>query len=140
MIFGMNDSYGKQMNILEMSLDSSLLRREIITDNIANADTPGFKRSELSFESEIERALASEAEPDFPTLMTDDRHISFNEYEDYRTVTPNITVDYDTSYNNNGNGVDIDAEMIDASKNSMHYNAMLEAYSRNIKILDAAIG
>lgn len=140
MIFGINSTFGKHMDIVEKGLDVSLLRREVIGDNIANADTPGFKRSEVSFESELERALLSEAEPEFPTYMTDSKHISFNDYTDYQTVTPNITVDYDTSYRNDENGVDIDQEMIDASKNSLHYNAMIEVYSRNIKILDTAIG
>lgn len=140
MIFGLNSSMGKHMDIVEKGLDVSLLRREVISDNIANADTPGFKRSEVSFESELERALISEQDPEFPTYMTDSKHISFNDFTDYQTVSPNITVDYDTSYRNDGSGVDIDQEMIYASKNSLHYNSMIEVYSRNIKILDTAIG
>jgi len=136
MIFGTGNAFGKQMNILERALDTSVIRREVIADNIANADTPGFKRSEVSFESQMRRAIKSEQNPEFPTLMTDKRDFSFNDFIDYRKVKPKITVEYDTSYRNDKNNVDIEKEMILATKNAMHYNAMMEVYNRNIKMLD----
>ncbi len=139
MIFGTSSAFGKKMNILERALDTSVIRREVIADNIANADTPGFKRSEVSFESQMRRAIKSEQKPKFPTLMTDKRDFSFNEFIDYKKVKPKITVEYDTSYRNDKNNVDIEKEMILATKNAMHYNAMMEVYNRNIKMLDIVI-
>lgn len=140
MLFNTTTTVGKNLEILEMGLNNSLVRRGVIADNIANADTPGFKRMEVTFESELSRAIASEEEPDMATFMTDDRHISFNDFKDYRTVDSNVIVEYNTSYRNDENGVDIDAEAVDAAKNSLQYNAMLEAYSRNITIIETAIG
>ena len=139
MIFGTGNSFGKKMNILERALDTSVIRREVIADNIANADTPGFKRSEVSFESQMRRAIKSEQKPEFPTLMTDKRDFSFNEFIDYKKVKPKISVEYDTSYRNDKNNVDIEKEMILATKNAMHYNAMMEVYNRNIKMLDLVL-
>ncbi len=136
MLFGMNTAFSKKMNLYEKALDAVVLRREVIADNIANADTPFFKRSEITFESQLQRAIESEKTPEFPTLMTDRRHIDFNQFIDYRTVKPKIVVEYDTLYRNDKNNVDIDKEMVDAMKNSMQYNALLEGYSRNIKVLD----
>ncbi|MGC8765120.1 MAG: flagellar basal body rod protein FlgB [Brevinematia bacterium] len=136
MLFGMNTAFSKKMELYEKALDAVSLRREVIADNIANADTPFFKRSEVTFESQLQRAIESEKTPEFPTLMTDKRHIDFNQYIDYRTVRPKIVVEYDTMYRNDKNNVDIDKEMVDAMKNSMQYNALIEGYSRNIKVLD----
>jgi len=41
-------------------MDASLIRRDVISNNIANADVPNFKRSVVNFESELKRALNSE--------------------------------------------------------------------------------
>ncbi|MFN3659684.1 MAG: flagellar basal body rod protein FlgB, partial [Brevinematales bacterium] len=76
---------------------------------------------------------------EFPALLTDKRHMAFEEYIDYRTVKPQVRIEYDSNYRNDKNNVDIDKEMTDATKNAMQYNALLEAYSRNIKILDTVM-
>ncbi|OHD56451.1 MAG: flagellar basal-body rod protein FlgB [Spirochaetes bacterium GWF1_51_8] len=124
------------MTLIEMALDANALRREVIADNIANVNVPFFKRSEVSFESQLTRALESEQQDQFPTMMTDERHISFNQFIDYKGVSPKISVEYDSNYRNDKNNVDIDKEMIDSTKNSMQYNALMEMYSRNLKIVD----
>lgn len=139
MLFGTNTDFGKKMFILERGLDASVVRREVIADNIANADTPFFKRSEVSFESQMARAIASEQEPEFPALMTDERHMSFEDVIDYQGVKARINVEYDTVYRNDKNNVDIEKEMIIATKNAMHYNAMMEIYNRNIRVLDTVL-
>ena len=139
MIFGVDSDFGKKMKLLEMALDANTIRREVIADNIANVNVPFFKRSEVSFESQLTRALESEQKDEFPTLMTDERHMSFNQYIDYQSVSPRITVEYDSNYRNDKNNVDIDKEMIDSTKNSMQYNALMEMYSRNLKIVDFVI-
>jgi len=136
MIFGTNTDFGKKMTLIEMALDANALRREVIADNIANVNVPFFKRSEVSFESQLTRALESEQQDQFPTMMTDERHISFNQFIDYKGVSPKISVEYDSNYRNDKNNVDIDKEMIDSTKNSMQYNALMEMYSRNLKIVD----
>lgn len=139
MIFGMGSDYAKKMEMVEMSINATSQRREVIADNIANADTPFFKRSEVTFESQLRRAYESEQKPEFPNVMTDDRHIAFDEVIDYKGVRPRVQVEFDTNYRNDKNNVDIDKEMTDATKNAMQYNALLEVYSRNIKLLDLAM-
>ena len=137
MIFGNTASgMGRTAAILEKGLDAAILRRNLIANNIANVDTPGYKRAELSFESQLRRAVDSETPPRLETYRTDPRHISFNKKIDFRHVEGKISVEYDTSYRNDGNNVDIDRETADAAKNTMHYNLMMEIYNRNIKLLD----
>jgi flagellar basal-body rod protein FlgB len=136
MFFDISSGYGKKMQMIEMALNANVVRRDVIADNIANADTPFFKRSDVTFESQLQRAVESEKEPEFPALLTDKRHIAFDEMIDYRTVKPKVQVEYDSISRNDKNNVDIDKEMTDATKNALQYNALTESYSRNLKILD----
>jgi flagellar basal-body rod protein FlgB len=117
-------SFGKTVDVLQRTMDTSLLRREVISNNIANAETPNFKRSDVSFETELRNALASEQKRTLPAKVTDSRHMSFNETTDYRSVRPRRVLDYLTSTKNNGNNVDIEQEMMMATKNQMMYELL----------------
>lgn len=140
MIFGDTSSgIGRTSAVLEQGLKASVLRRNLIANNIANVDTPGYKRAELSFESQLRRAVASEEPQRLDAYKTDSRHISFNKKIDFTTVQPRISVEYDTTYRNDGNNVDIDREAADSAKNTMHYNLMMEIYNRNIKLIDSVL-
>lgn len=128
--------------LLEKSLDVESTRRRVIANNIANVDVPHFKRSEVNFESELKRAIEEReqtVENAVPALMTDDRHIPFFIPRDVRKVNPRINVDYNTTYRNDGNNVDIEKEMVDASKNVMRYNASVTLLNHNYKMLKLAM-
>ncbi len=141
MIFG--DSYasgmGRTSAMLEKGIQASTIRRQLIANNIANVDTPGYKIAELSFESQLRRAVASEQPQRLEAYKTDSRHIDFDKKIDFRDVEGKISVEYDTYYRNDGNNVDIDIESAKAAKNTMQYNLLMELYSRNIKLLDIAM-
>lgn len=122
-------SFGKNLDILRRGLDASLLRREIIADNIANSDTPNFKRSVLTFESALKRALDSERKVRFPMFRTDPRHIEPDPVVDYRTVKPRRVLDYLTQSKNNGNNVDIEEEGVSALQNQLLYETMAQSVS-----------
>ncbi len=136
MIFSTFTKDGKLLDIIKRNLNAVVIRHNVIADNIANADTPGFKRAEVSFESQLKRALDSEKEPKYPTKMTHIKHIPFDEVIDYKTVKPRISIEYDTFYRNDKNGVDIDKEMVEFTKNAMRYNLLVEMYNRNIKKIE----
>ena len=120
-------NFGKTVDILQRTMDTSLLRREVISNNIANAETPDFKRSDVNFEAELKKALASENKRTLPTRVTDSRHMSFNETTDYRSVRPRRVLDYLTTSKNNGNNVDIEQEVMMATQNQMMYELMSQS-------------
>ena len=122
-------SFGKTVDILQRSMDTSLLRREVISNNIANAETPDFKRSDVSFEAELSKALASENKRTLPAKVTDPRHMSFNQTVDYKSVRPRRVLDYLTQSKNNGNNVDIEQEVMMATQNQMMYELMTQSVS-----------
>jgi flagellar basal-body rod protein FlgB len=125
----LHNSFGRTVDILHRGMDVTLMRRDIISDNIANADTPNFKRSTLNFESSLKRAIESEDVKAFPAAMTHEKHIPFHRPVDYRTVKPRKVLDYLSSTDNNGNNVDIEEEMMNALHNQLSYDLMTRVVS-----------
>lgn len=127
--------------MLERSLDVESLRRNVIANNIANVDVPHFKRSEVNFESELTRVIREKEDETnrLPALMTDSRHLPFYVERDIRGVRPRVNLDYNTTYRNDGNNVDIEKEIVDAQKNQMRYNAAVTVLNQNYKMLKIAM-
>lgn len=134
----LNSSMMKTNYLLEKSMDASMMRHQVIADNIANADTPGFKRSSITFESQLKRALDSEitAQKVPHAYMTNKKHISFNKPLDFRKVKSKVRVDFDTNYRNDKNNVDIEKEVSDAVVNTLRYRALVERIKGNYKMLN----
>jgi flagellar basal-body rod protein FlgB len=123
-----NSGFGKTVEILHRGMDVAVLRRQVISDNIANADVPNFKRSTVNFESSLKLALESEkAEPVLPMATTDPRHIASFAPSDYRKVEPRRVLDYLTTSKNNGNNVDAEQEMMDSLTNQLSYTMQAQA-------------
>lgn len=133
-------AYGKNLDVLQRCLNASVLRRQVIANNIANADTPHYKRSAVTFESALNRAFASEVPPDEPTKTTSNKHISFNIRKDYKQVTANVVVEFDTNQKNDKNNVDIETEISHEVKNALHFNALTQAVSNSFRLMRVAIG
>lgn len=133
-------SYAKTMTIAKGLLNTYAIRAEIIADNIANVSTPNFKRSDVTFEYELNRALDSEKNMGIKAKMTDIRHVPFEIPQDYKTVSPTIVVDYDTSYRNDKNNVDIDKEMAEEAKNTMRYQLFTQIVNAQYRQIRKVIG
>ncbi len=125
----LNNSFGKDLELLHRSMDVSLYRRSVISDNIANADTPNFKRSVVNFESELKRALDSEKQTGMEASITNSKHISFNKVQDWKEVKPRKVLDYLTQSDNNGNNVDAEEELMLALQNQLQYNLLTTSIS-----------
>ena len=128
--------------ILEKALDVESLRRKVISNNISNVDVPHFKRSEVNFESELQRAITDIEQKEknrYPGRTTDNRHISFYIPREIEGVRPRINQDYSTTYRNDGNNVDVEKEMVDAAKNMMRYNSFISTLNHNYRILKMAM-
>ncbi len=121
--------FGKNLDILTREMDVSALRRNVIANNIANADTPNFKRSDVTFESQLKRALDSEKAVPFPQYITNERDIPFSRPLDYRQVKPQRLLDYLTESDNNGNNVDIEQEGMNSLENELMYTTLAQVIS-----------
>ena len=134
-----SNSFGRTMDMLHRTMDVSLLRRGVIADNIANADTPNFKRSVVNFESELKRALDSERRLGLEAATTNSRHISFNRAQDYRDVGPRRVLDYLSTVDNNGNNVDLEEESMLLLQNQLNYDLMTRIISNQFSQLNLVL-
>jgi flagellar basal-body rod protein FlgB len=120
-------AFGRNLDMVTRELDVSVLRRNVIANNIANSDVPNFKRSVVNFEAQLKRALDSETREEFPTRVTRERHIEFGKPTDWRTVQPRRILDYLTESKNNGNNVDMEEEGMGALNNQLSYTTLVTA-------------
>jgi len=124
---------GTQM-LLQKSLDVASLRNEVLADNIANVNTPGFKRKEVIFEDKIRNAMAGN---NSKLNLTDDRHIQAQ--DNNAQLEPEIKKMDDLSYRNDENNVDIDVESAKMAKNIVLYDFLGQSMSNELKLLRIAI-
>ncbi len=123
-------SFGRSVEMLQRSMDVSLIRRDVIANNIANADVPNFKRSEINFESSLRKAIDSEnLEPRLQLQTTDERHIASYKPSNWRDVQPRRVLDYLSTEKNNGNNVNAEDEFMASMQNQLMYTIMTQAVS-----------
>ncbi len=121
----MND-FTRSVDLLHRAMDVSTLRYQVTANNLANAEVPNFKRTSVNFESELKRALESEAAAKDAFLMTvsDPRHIQSEIPVDYRSVEPRRVVDYLSTSKANGNNVDAEQEAMEVLKIQLNYRLL----------------
>lgn len=130
-------SSAKSIDIMQMAMGAASKRSSVIMNNIANATTPNYKRQDITFQAQLERALRSEKEEanSAPMLTTDSRHIPLTRAQDYRSVKAKKITEFNTYQNNDGNSVDMDKEMLEHSKNTMYYNALAQRTAKEFNKL-----
>lgn len=125
---------------LTKAMDSASARNDVIANNIANVDTPRFKRSEVIFEDKLKKAIDSQSPTGDKLSVTDARHIQIGPQRmDLETFQPDVIKLEDLSYRNDENNVDIDVEMANSTKNKIFYDAVSQSMSNEIKLLRLAI-
>ncbi|MDH5656474.1 MAG: flagellar basal body rod protein FlgB [Spirochaetia bacterium] len=131
----------QSLKMLEMGLDAAMVRRNVLANNIANVDVPHFKRSEVSFEENIRRAIDStRREREEPLLNTIHKeHIAGRKGRDFRRVVPQIHTDYNSSMRNDGNNVDMEDEIAKLNRNQLHYNLMADRAGKKLRHLNSLV-
>ncbi len=127
---------GSHFRLLERALDAASLRQAVIANNIANVDTPRYKRSEVQFENMLQQSMNGTA-GSIVGRRTDPRHIYIG--RSGKEVEPKITIDENSVMNNNLNNVDIDSEMSAMAKNQLRYNTIAQQVSHEIKLVKTAL-
>jgi len=122
------NDFTRTIDILQRAMDASMIRRDVIANNMANADVPNFKRTVVNFESELKRALDSETErPGLSLALTNEKHIPNWREKDYREVQPRRVLDYLSTAKNNGNNVDPEEELMLSLQNQLSYTLLAQA-------------
>lgn len=119
---------------LTKQLDSSALTQRVIANNVANVNTPGFKKSHVSFQDQLRRAIDSKS----PAMATSDpRHLGGR--EDIARVSPKVVQERDTTMRNGQNNVDVDQEMVNLAANEIMYDFSAKSVSGRFTTLSYVI-
>ncbi|HBI73562.1 MAG TPA: flagellar basal body rod protein FlgB [Lachnospiraceae bacterium] len=108
------------INVLNKAADASWVRNEVISNNIANVDTPGYKRKDVQFESYLRSALLGD--------NSLEKRVS-NAHLD--SLNPSVYTDnISLSYRLDGNNVDIDTESANLAENQVRYYALIDSMTQ----------
>ncbi len=123
--------------ILGQGLNASMLRHSILADNIANIDTPGFKRSDVSFQAELSRAL--DDSPRIEMARGSERHFETQPSRHAERVRPRVFAELDTWTRNDKNNVDPEVEMSRVSENVLYYQTLTGRVGAKFRSLNNVI-
>ena len=123
-----SDAYN-YINVLNKAAGASWTKNEIIANNIANVDTPDYKRKDLNFESLLSEALSDTS---LHTKNMDKKVANLN----VSALKPDVYTEYSTlSYRYDGNNVDIDTEQAYLADNQIKYYTLLDSMSQEFNRL-----
>jgi len=146
------------IEITTLALDGLSSRHKVLASNIANADTPGFKRSDVNFEDQLGKILnnentkqkekedysaslmyypssivSAEEESESGNFIYDDKKANYNDFqpEVVQTDDPNVRPD--------GNNTSIEHEMSQLTQNGMRYTALATLQGKMLKEIQDVI-
>lgn len=106
-------------------LEASWLNNSVIANNIANADTPGFKRNKVQFQEVLQQMEQREGLNNM----------------DVKSIEPSVVKDNaGLSYRTDENNVDIDVEMAERAKNELYYNSLISQISHEFRQISVVLG
>ena len=124
------------LDIGSRALSAASLRHEVLSNNIANVNTPNFRRSHVRFEDLLQKELGLSEDPLMKVVRTHDRHFPIPFHGKARPV---IEQDSTTNMRLDGNNVDIVIEMAETAKNQLYYSAVAHQLGEHIGRLKSVI-
>ena len=106
---------------LERAMAGAAMRQEVLANNLANAETPGFRRSDVDFHSTLSAAMKT---GDAGAI----ERATFSPQQEQQVMRAD------------GNGVDIDVEASSMAKNGLEYEALVTVTKARAGILRSAMG
>ena len=119
------------INILDKAADASWTRENLIANNIANADTPGYKRQDIDFQSALKNAMSNYK------YMNMDQKVNAIELSE---LNPTVYTDHGHySYRLDRNNVDIDTEQVELASEQIKYQALTTSITSEFQRLQTVI-
>lgn len=123
------------VNVLSSAADGAWARNNAIANNIANIDTPNYKRQDVSFQWELQQALRNNK---YTTL--DQKVSDVNQNNRLSHFSPRTYTDHaGYSYRLDGNNVDIDTENVEMASNQLLYNGIVQSINNEFTNLKTVI-
>jgi flagellar basal-body rod protein FlgB len=113
--------FDKNIEVLSKLLDLTSVKNKVIANNIANVNTPGYRKLEVTFQEELREAIKSK------------------NVEKINKVSEEIAFSKSAIIRKNGSNVDMDKELVEFFKSSDRHNIGLEILSKRFKSIISAI-
>lgn len=120
-------------NILDKAADASWMRENVITNNIANIDTPGYKRQDVDFESVLQKALGKTK---YSSL---DKKVRGLNQDLGKLTTTSYTDAANYSYRLDRNNVDENTENAELASESLRYQLLTTAITNNFSRMQTVL-
>lgn len=124
--------FDRTMHGLNKAMDLSWRRNQVVASNIANAETPKFRASDLEFGKELEQAFGSRR--DDVLMRTNSKHLELS-----NESAAKVTIDYSGVTKADGNNVDLDQQMARLADNSGAYAMDAQLVRHKISLLKSGI-
>lgn len=124
-----NSNIYDYVNVLDKAADASWMRQEAISNNIANVNTPGYKRQDVAFEDSLQEAISN------LRYRSIDEKVANLSKADLRIRS--YTDSSGFSYRLDGNNVDIDTENAALARNQLKYNALVDSINHEFSMIKA---
>lgn len=121
------------INVLKRSLSATSLRHKAISNNIANVNTPNYKRQLVKFEEELAKSLVKSNR--IPLSKTNSLHFPQKQID----ITPRTEIDNNSTLRTDGNNVDVDLELAMLAENTLRFNVLSQAISKKYSLLRSVI-
>lgn len=119
------------INILDKAADASWIRSECINNNIANVDTPGYKRQDIDFASTLKEELGR-----YKYVSLDEKVKNAN----LNHLNPSVYTDSaNFSYREDRNNVDIDTEEVERASETIKYQTLTDSITQEFSRLKTAM-
>ena len=115
--------FSSNLYTLKAALDAAMLRQNVHAQNIANAETPGYRRKYVVFEENLREAMK------LCLLRTNEKHITSK----IAFPAPEVRQEEGIAYRNDENGVDIDYEVVQMVSNGLKYQVMSRLMSMSFE-------
>lgn len=125
------------MMVLQKSLDALWVQHDVIANNLANLDTPNFKRSVVSFQDKLHNAL--EVTPPSALWRTNPKHFPIPQSVSLDNFKPDIRTITETIGRNDGNNVDLEMESGLLAENNLLYNSLADVTGRYMDMVKHSI-
>lgn len=129
----MNSGAFGYVDVLKTAADASWLREEVLTNNIANVDTPNYKRQDVEFTTYLKSALEQAGTP--ASTLTQKVNEANLSGITTRTYTENTTL----SYRMDGNNVDLSTENVELAAEQINYNALIDSMNNEFTRMKAVL-
>lgn len=121
--------FNANFQIIKTGMDVAMLKQNVHAQNIANAETPRYKRKYVLFEELLRESMRLQL------TATDKSHIQ----SVHRLPQPKIKEEKALFYRNDENGVDIDFEMAQMTANGLRYEVLSRLMSKNIEYYNTVL-